>query len=48
MRTAGVIYQVGGLLQLLPTPDGWPELGAFAVATFVGNLWLAWGIQRRR
>lgn len=48
MRTAGVIYQLGGVVQLLPAPDAWPELGAFAVATFLGNLWLAWAIHRRR
>lgn len=48
MRTAGVIYQVGGILQLLPAPEPWPELGAFAMATLLGNLWVAWGIQRRR
>jgi hypothetical protein len=45
LRTAGVVYQVGGVIALLP---GSPALLAFAAATAAGNLWVAWGIVRRR
>lgn len=44
-RTCGLIYQLGGAAALWP--DGQPLL-AFAVATFVGNLWMAVGVWRSR
>lgn len=44
MRTAGRLYQVGGLLALLPHGQG---LACFAAATFLGNLWIALSIWRR-
>ena len=44
MRTAGRLYQVGGLLALLPHGQG---LHCFAAATFLGNLWIALSIWRR-
>ncbi len=44
MRTAGAIFQVGGLVALWP---GAPSLPAFAAAAATGCLWLAWGIWRR-
>jgi hypothetical protein len=43
-RTAGVFYQVGGACALLP---GAPALAIFAVATALGNLWIAVGVARR-
>lgn len=45
LRRAGLVYQVGGLLALLPAV---PALVAFAAATAAGNLWVALGIARRR
>ena len=45
MRTCGLIFQLGGAAALWP--DGRP-LVAFAVATLVGNLWMAWGVWQAR
>lgn len=47
MRHAGLLYQLGGLLALVP---GSRPLWAFAAATFLGNLRIALGIiaARRR
>ena len=44
MRTAGRLYQLGGLLALLPHGQG---LVCFSAATFLGNLWIAVSIWRR-
>lgn len=44
MRAAGRLYQIGGLLALLPHGQG---LVCFAAATFLGNLWIALSIWRR-
>jgi len=44
-RTAGVLYQIGGVVALVP---GVPELAAFAVATALGNLWIGFGVWRLR
>jgi len=44
-RAAGIVYQLGGLAALVP---GLPELVVFAIATAVGNLWIGWGVLRRR
>jgi hypothetical protein len=44
-RTAGVLYQLGGVAALVP---GIPPLPVFAVATCLGNLWIATGILRSR
>ena len=44
LRTAGLVYQAGGLLAI------WPHgrsLAVFALATLLGNLWVAWSIRRR-
>jgi hypothetical protein len=43
-RTAGIVYQLGGAAALGP---GVPALAVFAVATALGNLWVAVGIARR-
>ena len=43
LRTGGLIYQVGGLLAIWPHGQG---LAIFAVATLVGNLWIAGSIWR--
>ena len=40
-----VLRQAGGVAALWP---GAPALPIFAAATFVGNLWVALGIARRR
>lgn len=45
LRTCGLIYQLGGAAALWP---GLPPLPVFAVATFVGNLWMAVGVWRER
>lgn len=45
LRTAGLIYQAGGLLAIWPHGEA---LTIFAVATFVGNLWVAGSIWRAR
>lgn len=45
MRTAGVLYQIGGVAALVP---GVPPLLAFAAATAAGNLWIAIGVARQR
>lgn len=45
LRAAGLIYQGGGILAI------WPHgasLTIFAVATLLGNLWVAWSIWRAR
>jgi hypothetical protein len=42
-RTAGIVYQLGGALALVP---GVAELHAFAAATALGNLWVAAGLAR--
>ena len=44
LRTTGVLYQLGGLVALVP---GVPALALFAAATAAGNLWVALGIARR-
>jgi hypothetical protein len=43
-RTAGIVYQVGGVAALFP---GAPALPIFAAATALGNLWIALGVKRR-
>jgi len=43
MRQAGVIYEVGGLIALWPGPS---SLVAFAMATGLGNLWIAVALMR--
>lgn len=43
-RTAGIVYQLGGVVALVP---GVPSLVVFAVATALGNLWIAIGVARR-
>jgi len=43
LRTSGLLYQAGGILAIWPHGGG---LTIFAVATFVGNLWVAWSIWR--
>ena len=45
IRWAGVIYQLGGLAALLP---GSNPLWAMALATALGNLWIARAIRRER
>lgn len=45
LRTCGLIYQLGGLAALWP--DGLPLL-ALALATGLGNLWMAISIWRER
>jgi len=44
MRTAGLLYQAGGLAALWPAVPG---LIAFALTTGIANLWLAWSVRRR-
>jgi hypothetical protein len=44
LRTAGLIYQLGGAVALFPHGRG---LIVFAAATFCGNAWVAWSIWRR-
>ena len=44
-RTAGILYQLGGAVALIP---GVPALPVFAAATCLGNLWIATGILRTR
>lgn len=43
LRAGGLVYQVGGLLAIWP--HGW-GLEIFALATFVGNLWIGLSIWR--
>jgi hypothetical protein len=43
-RTAGILYQLGGVAALLP---GAPELELFAAVTALGNLWIGIGVARR-
>lgn len=43
LRTGGLIYQLGGILAIWPHGRG---LAVFALATFLGNLWIAWSIWR--
>lgn len=43
-RTAGILYQLGGLAALVP---GLPSLAIFAATTCAGNLWIAFGVARR-
>jgi hypothetical protein len=45
LRTAGLTYQLGGLLAIWPHGQA---LAIFAAATFLGNLWVAWPIWRAR
>ncbi|MEZ5314435.1 MAG: hypothetical protein R2862_12790 [Thermoanaerobaculia bacterium] len=45
MRTAGILYQLGGVVALVP---GSPALEAFAVATALGNLWIGIGVWKER
>lgn len=48
-RTAGLIYQLGGLLALWPGLFGKSSpLIVFAVATALGNLWIGIGVGRQR
>ena len=44
-RSAGLIYQLGGAVALLPGVSG---LALFAVTTALGNLWIGFGVLRRR
>ena len=44
LRAAGVVYQIGGVVALVP---GMPSLACFAAATALGNVWVAVGIARR-
>ena len=43
LRSAGLIYQAGGLLAVWPHGQG---LVVFALATGLANLWIAWSIWR--
>jgi hypothetical protein len=43
-RTAGLVYQLGGAVALLP---GVPELTVFAVTAALGNFWIGVGVLRR-
>ncbi len=43
MRVSGIVYQVGGIAALLPTGL---SLEAFALATGLANLWMAWSAHR--
>ncbi|MEO8277371.1 MAG: hypothetical protein ABI639_14250 [Thermoanaerobaculia bacterium] len=45
MRVAGVVYQLGGVVALIP---GAQPLWAMAVATAFGNFWIGLGILRQR
>lgn len=45
LRTAGLLYQLGGLLALWPAL---PALPVFAATTGLGNLWMAVAISRAR
>jgi hypothetical protein len=45
MRVAGILYQLGGLVALVP---GSRPLWAMAAATGLGNVWIALGILRSR
>jgi len=45
MRTAGVLFQLGGAASLWP---GAPPFPAFAVGAAAGCLWMAWGVFRYR
>ena len=48
-RVCGLIYQVGGSLALWPGLLGNNSpLAVFAVATFLGNLWIGIGVWRQR
>lgn len=44
MRTAGLLFQLGGLASLLP---GVPPLPTFAATAAMACGWLAWGVARR-
>lgn len=43
LRSAGLVYQAGGVLAIWPHGH---SLTIFAVATCLGNLWVAWSIWR--
>jgi len=43
-RTAGILYQIGGVVALLPAV---PELLVFAATSLIGNLWIGVGVVRR-
>lgn len=43
LRISGLLYQAGGILAIWPHGQG---LTIFALATGVGNLWVAWSIWR--
>ena len=45
MRTAGLIYQLGGAAALWP---GGAPLAAFAASTALANFWMAWSIWSRK
>lgn len=45
MRLAGIVYQIGGLVALVP---GSRPLWAMAAATALGNFWIGWGVRRER
>lgn len=44
MRTAGLLFQLGGLVSFLPNV---PPLPTFATTAAVACSWLAWGVARR-
>jgi hypothetical protein len=49
MRTAGLLFQMGGAAALWPVfRPGYDPLLVFALATAAGCLWLAWGVARAR
>lgn len=45
MRVAGLLYQVGGVVALVP---GSRPLWAMATVTALGNFWIGWGVLRDR
>ena len=45
LRAGGLIYQMGGLVALLPHHL---ETRIFALTTFAANVWVAWSIWRER
>jgi hypothetical protein len=44
-RACGLLYQLGGVAALWPNSS---PLGAFAVATAAGNLWMGIGVLREQ
>ena len=45
LRAGGLIYQVGGLVTLLPLHL---ETRVFALTTFAANVWIAWSIWQEK